>query len=139
MAKKYSLIRLSDNQKRVLVRVSQAPTGLLGATEAGRDDKLATSRDMLVKLGLLDYDGGEATVNDEGMEVMQDEGLVDESGELTEEGQKWLGDESGEKSGGLMKDINTAAGPAGDTLSPPMPGEMPPSQSGQPTAGLAPV
>lgn len=105
------LIRLSDNQKRVLVRVSQAPTGLLGATEAGRDEKLATARDMLVKLGLLDYDGDVATVSDDGMKAMQDENLVDESGDLTDEGQKWLDDDE-KPAGGLMKDINAAAGPA---------------------------
>lgn len=127
MARELGIIRLTDHQKKVLVRVMNAATEVVAGTEAGRTTQLATARDMLTKLGLIDFDGKKASVTDKGNEVMQDEGLVDDSGTLTNDGNKFLSDEE-DKEGGedtsLMQDVNQAAGPMGGT--PPSPMGTPP-------------
>lgn len=93
-------IHLSDFQKKVLVVVHAAQTPQVAFEElrkqAAEDQgNINTARDMLEKLGLLEVGQDQVTVTPQGEQVMQDEYLIDEMGELTEEAQKYLEDASG--------------------------------------------
>lgn len=93
-------IHLSDFQKKVLVIVKSAQTPQVAFEElrkqaAEDQSNMNSARDMLQKLGLLQVGEGDLSVTPQGEKVMQDEYLIDESGELTAEAQKYLEDASG--------------------------------------------
>jgi hypothetical protein len=79
-------INLSDNQKRVLCKAVAAPTPKVAAQEVSNSENLIASRDQLIKLGLLNFTPNGASVTDKGMQVLKDEALVDETGQLSPDG-----------------------------------------------------
>lgn len=85
-------IHLSDTQKSVLATVKAAPTPQLGFEALMKspediDDNVTAARDTLADLGLITLGDGTIELTDEGEQVMQDENLTDETGELTPDGQ----------------------------------------------------
>lgn len=93
MARILTTIHLSDLQKEVLSKVMAAPNAhvawseLLDSAES-IDDNIAAARDVLGNLGLLKVGDGVLEVTDKGIEVMTDENLIDETGQLTELGRQ---------------------------------------------------
>lgn len=101
MARILTTIHLSDIQKEVMAKVKTAPTEQVAWEEISNtaseiDQNFAAARDMLGDLGLLTIGDGELSVTDKGEEVMKDENLVDEMGELTDEGLALADTERGE-------------------------------------------
>ena len=91
MARVLTTLHLSDIQKEVLCKVKASANPQLAWEEISGaadtvDDNFATSRDLLGNLGLLTVGDGTLEVAEQGEQVMKDENLTDESGELTEEG-----------------------------------------------------
>lgn len=82
-------IHLSDTQKVVLTKIiaSATPTTAHEAISDGRN--LVEARNLLAKLGLIQFDQGTAAVTPEGEEVMRDENLIDEMGQLTPDGEQY--------------------------------------------------
>lgn len=83
-------IRLTDNQKRVLSKIVASPTPKVAGEQISDDENLVAATNMLVKLGLVQVSpAGEASLTDQGNQIMQQEALVDETGQLTDDGNKF--------------------------------------------------
>lgn len=79
--------KLSETQKRVMCIVKTAPTSIVGYEQTQTDENTVQAREMLVKIGMLRFDEeGGLVVTDDGETTMQRENLVDDMGELTDEG-----------------------------------------------------
>lgn len=83
-------IRLSDIQKEVLAKTIAAPNEDVAGDEildGGRN--YVGAKNILVRLGLMTFHDNEATITQTGHEVMKRANLIDETGQLTDEGQKY--------------------------------------------------
>jgi len=83
----YAAIKLTDTQKRAMAKVVAAATPKIAADEVSGNQNLIAARDMLVKLGLMTFAPGNATLTDQGNKVMKDYALVDDAGQLTDDGE----------------------------------------------------
>ncbi len=83
-----TIISPTNTQKAVLTKIKSAPTPEVAATEISKGNHLLTARDMLVKLNLITVDNNKAEITSQGEDVMKNQNLVDDMGELTDEGQK---------------------------------------------------
>ena len=96
MANTLTSIRLSETQKTLMCQIVAAPTEEL-AYEASEDGtNIVAARDQLEQLGLIEWEEGSASITDNGMEVLKDEALIDDMGELSEEGSKYAYGEGGD-------------------------------------------
>lgn len=91
MARILTTIHLSDIQKEVLAKVKASPTSQVAWEEVTNaahdvDQNFAAARDVLGNLGLLEVGDGTLEVTNKGEDVMRDENLTDDMGELTDEG-----------------------------------------------------
>lgn len=83
-------IRLSDIQKEVLAKVHAAPNEEVAGgeiLEGGRN--YVGAKDILVRLGLMTFHDNEATITQTGQEVMKKLNLIDDTGQLTDEGNQY--------------------------------------------------
>ncbi len=88
-------IHLSDYQAMFMLIVQQASTPELAFAELGKQDSeiepnLQGAKETLAKLGLVEVGENTVTITPEGEEVMRDEYLIDEMGEVTEKGNELL-------------------------------------------------
>ena len=81
----------TENQKSVLAKIKAAATPKTAAADISTDTNLTAARDMLIKMGFITLDQEGAQVTPEGDQLMQDQGLTDEMGELTDEGRAHAG------------------------------------------------
>jgi hypothetical protein len=100
MMRVLNTIHLSDFQKKVLAITKAAPTPQVAFEELRNQPQdeqrnIVGARDILQKLGLLEVTDSTIEVTEKGEQVMADEYLIDETGELTAEAQKYLGGASG--------------------------------------------
>lgn len=91
-------INLSTHQKMVLAQLS------IGNSSDGKrlhltDDKLKTAHDILVKLGIVEYNesDGITRLTDTANTLIVDAGITDETGSLTEIGKKYAAGETPDK------------------------------------------
>lgn len=82
-----SAVHPTDNQKRVLAKISAAPTPKVAGEEISKDPNMVAARDMLVKLQIISMQSGEAQLTDSGRQVSQDENIIDQNGQLTKTGE----------------------------------------------------
>ena len=82
-------LQLSGVQKYVLAKLVASETPLTAYEEVSRGANMVTASQMLAKLGLMTIESNNAEITEQGNEALQKEGLMDEMGELTEEGQLW--------------------------------------------------
>lgn len=83
-------IRLSDTQKRVIAKIIAAPTPKVAAEEISDGDNMIKARDILMDLGLITMSlDDHAELTDNGRQVARDENLVDETDNLTPDGEKY--------------------------------------------------
>lgn len=122
-----SSLRLSDNQKRVMCKIVAAPTPKVAAEEINSDQNLVANRDTLVRIGLITYSPAAATVTDKGMQVLKDEALVDEGGQLSPDGEQFAHtDEDGKPE----QDNAASPPPTSDVTGDMMGGGQPPAPGG---------
>lgn len=88
-----SIISPTNNQKRVLTKIKSAATPEVAATEISKGNHLVTARDMLIKLNMITVDDNKAEITSQGEQIMKNQNLVDDMGELTDEGQKYAYDD----------------------------------------------
>jgi hypothetical protein len=108
-------ISLSHTQKYVLAKLISSPTPLTAYESVSNGRNIVAARDQLTGLGLMRYDEGEAVITDAGMEAMREENLVDEMGNLTDEGEQYgyaSGPEEVEKLAAQNKQPEPPANPA---------------------------
>lgn len=86
-------VRLTDNQKKVMTRIVSAPTEKLAAETISKGRQLVTARDILDKLGMIEFRDGSATLTSDGEQLLKDYNLIDDMGELTDEGSEFAFDE----------------------------------------------
>ena len=86
-------VRLTEHQKEILVRIHSAPNESIAADEALRGGKhYVEATHTLIRLGFIIFNKEERTtsITDSGIQVMKDVYLLDEFGELTDDGQKYI-------------------------------------------------
>ena len=84
-----STVHLSDTQKVVITKIIASPTEQVAIEEISKGRNLVAAKEALVNLGLIEVSDNSITVTNIGHQVMADENLTDESGELTSTGQKY--------------------------------------------------
>lgn len=84
--------RLTTTQKSVLLSIYAAPTPETAYDATTGADNAAASKQSLRTLGLIVVDdvNGRAGVTDKGQEALANNNLIDDVGQLTDEGQKVL-------------------------------------------------
>lgn len=113
---------LTNYQKKVMAKIIAAPTPKIAGEEITKDPQLVRARNVLLKISpsLISFVRGKATVTPTGLKIMKDENLVDDQGNLTDEGENFAYDEEDLKdtetdkeiltqSFSLIKDINILA------------------------------
>lgn len=100
--KRIQNVKLTDTQKKVLGKLKVAKTDRLGFDDISQGRQIIAARDLLKKLGLITFDEAKATagITDDGEQVMKDTGLTDNSGQLTDEGNKFAYDDEDEDGDG---------------------------------------
>lgn len=78
----------TTNQKCVLAKIVAAPTPSVAASNISTDANMVAARNMLMKLGAITFSNGEASLTDRGRQVAEDENIIDQSGQLTQQGQQ---------------------------------------------------
>lgn len=121
-------IHLSEYQARVMLLAHQAQTPELAYAELGSQDpriesNLLGARDTLAKIGLIEITDNSLAVTPKGEEVMRDEYLIDEGGEITQKGEEIL--QQGDDEMGSQE-----KGPQSDPLEDPQNTEMAPQTAG---------
>ena len=81
-------IRLTEHQKIVLAKILASPEGNLPDEDISRGPNLKQARDLLIQLDMITNDGeNKYSVTDKGQKIAKDENIIDDTGELTEQGQ----------------------------------------------------
>lgn len=83
-----SAVHPTENQKRVLAKIIAAPTPTVAAEEISNNANMVAARNMLMKLGVITFGAGEASLTDKGEQIAREENIADESGQLTDVGQQ---------------------------------------------------
>jgi hypothetical protein len=122
-----SSVALTSNQKRVLAKIVASPTARVAGGEVSGDRNLAAARDELARLGAIEFVGNEASMTEKGEQLARDENLIDDAGQLTQDGQALAyTDPDGQED----KDVTKAPATTPPTGVPggatPAPGAMPP-------------
>lgn len=130
-------VLLSEAQKFILTKLLLPnSTPLLGYQNISVGKNIVANRDVLVKLGMITLGDKEAEITEAGIEALRNEGLVDDSGQLTDLGERYAYAkdlEDVEKISAEMTAPN-AMKPAG----PDQQGEPPaPGSEGTPPMGIA--
>lgn len=79
--------RPTKTQKQVLAKIAGAATPTVANDAISMGTNTVAARNILIKLGLIAVNGGEASLTDAGTQLATAENITDETGELTPEGQ----------------------------------------------------
>lgn len=116
-------IRLTDTQKRVMCKIVAAPTPKVAGDQLAANKNLVAARDILNNLNLIALTPqGEASLTDQGTQIMQQEALIDDAGELTDDGQQFAMTDAAGKS---TEDRPVAPPQTSPMDTAPLGGEMP--------------
>jgi hypothetical protein len=88
MQNEITSLSLSDSQKMLLAKIQAAPTPLAGGDEVKNGPKAMETAKILIDLGLIEYNDNQAQVADKASEIMVQNNITDESGELSQYGQQ---------------------------------------------------
>lgn len=119
-------VSLTSNQKRVLAKIAASPTPRVAGEEISGNQNLAAARDDLAKLGAIEFVGGEASMTDKGQQLARDENIVDDGGQLTQDGEALAyTDPSGQQDKDIAKQTPTTPPGGVPGGAAPMPGASP--------------
>lgn len=101
-------INFTETQKSVLIKIYNSTSAKLAADELTKDRKFIVARNILNKLGIIQYNSKTDSIilTNKGKRALLDSGLIDESGTITDIGQKYLN--VGSASPKNKNDINQA-------------------------------
>jgi len=132
-------INLTMNMKRVMAKIIASPTPKLASQQVSTNQSMIVARDQLIRLGFINYNPNAASMTDQGKQVMSNEALTDESGQLTPDGEQLAhsdvdGNPEQDKAQTPPETSIEMPPPAGMDLNAPPPGSMP--VPGQPQPGM---
>ena len=81
-----SSVHPTNSQLRVFAKISASATPKVAGEEVSKDVNVVAARNMLVRLGLITLNNGEAELTQQGSQVAQDENIIDQTGQLTQRG-----------------------------------------------------
>lgn len=79
--------RPTKTQKEVIAKIAGAATPTVAHDAVSMGVNTVAARDTLIKLGLIELDGGEVSLTDAGSQLATAENITDETGGLTANGQ----------------------------------------------------
>ena len=79
--------RPTNTQKEVIAKVAGAATPTVAYDAVSMGVNTVAARDTLVKLGIIELNGGEVSLTDSGLQLATAENITDETGGLTSVGQ----------------------------------------------------
>lgn len=79
----FNTLRLTDSQVELLVRIYSSPTPEIAKAETEFGENHIETTKQLQQLEVIDVTDTTVMINDHGQEMMQQQGLIDEMGELT--------------------------------------------------------
>ena len=80
--------RLSDSQKAVLAIIALSPSPVVAASTIEQRDNLVMARNLLMKIGAVEaIDGQSAQLTPKGEQLAQDQNIIDDAGEVTDDAQ----------------------------------------------------
>jgi hypothetical protein len=85
-------VNLTNHQKMLLAKIANAPESPNGGKKIHIDsDKLSSAKEFLLKLNLITFDTETELMNltDTAIVLMQEEGILDETGQLTDIGKQY--------------------------------------------------
>lgn len=84
-----STIHLSDIQKVILAKIVAAATDQVALEEISKGRNLVANRNILSKLGLINVTNNQASLTDNGIQIMKKENIIGDDNTLTDEGSKY--------------------------------------------------
>ena len=81
-------IRLTNTQKKVMAIILSSPTEKLAADAISSGRSILVARDLLMKMGLIEYRDGSATVTEDGKDLLRSINIIDDSDMLTPAGEE---------------------------------------------------
>lgn len=82
-----STLRPTQNQLTVLAKIiASQDVPARAAAEISSNTNFIAARNILMKLGLITYTDAAAALTDKGTQVAQEQNIIDENGQLTDEG-----------------------------------------------------
>lgn len=124
-----STLRPTQNQMIVLAKiVASQDVPARAAAEISTNTNMIAARNLLMKLNAITYTDNSASLTDIGQQLAREQNIVDESGQLTEEGNKLAAstaDGKQPKEAPPAQDNSMSGMPPpdmGNDLNPPMPG-----------------
>ena len=81
-------IRPTQNQKQVIAKIAASPTPQVAAGEISSNVNIVAARNQLMNLGIVAFADNQATLTALGGQIAVEEDIVDQSGQLTANGQK---------------------------------------------------
>ena len=79
-------VRLTDTQQGLLVSIYAAPTAELAFEATTGDENITSAKEFLARHGLIEINSTQARVTSSGSDVLEQNGLIDATGEITEDG-----------------------------------------------------
>lgn len=81
---------LSDYQKEVLLLIALSATPRQAYDSTVGNDNIVTARNLLIKLGFVNYSNNQLMLTDTGQDALISFNLIDDTGQPTPEGVKYL-------------------------------------------------
>ena len=83
-----STVALTNNQKSVLAKIVASPTPSVAGESISGDENMVAARNSLARLGAIESIGNEVNITAKGHQLAKDENITDETGQLTQDGNK---------------------------------------------------
>lgn len=77
--------RPTETQKQVIRNILSAPTPMIAASNISNSMQLRTARDMLAKLGFIEFTDSSAELTDLGSQLAADENIIDGEGNIVDD------------------------------------------------------
>lgn len=84
-------IHPSETQKQVIALILAAANPTIAGDDISKTPNLVAARNMLAKLGVINFDMGNAELTDDGAALAVEQNIADESGQLTADGTALIG------------------------------------------------
>lgn len=108
MQQELSTVSLTDYQKEVLAKAVLAGSIDEPSKVSLDDTKLITARDLLDELGIIDYSYEDDTIkiNDDKIQLLQQDGIIDDSQQLTPEMQQLINPNGDTQQNNFMESVD---------------------------------
>jgi hypothetical protein len=108
MEQELSTVSLTDYQKEVLAKAVLAGSIDSPSKVSLNDTKLINARDLLDELGIIEYSYEDDTIkiNDDKIQLLQQDGIIDDSQQLTPEMQQLINPDGDPQQNNFMESVD---------------------------------